>query len=272
MIKALFFDLDGTLLNGQKRIPDSALKALAQCREKGIRLFLATGRFDDLDETLNWTERELSLFEGGVFSNGGILRFGNQYEAVTMPREACEACVALAGRFADVHLSLHLANGDFAFNFVLPEEHYGLWGVRRTAIVPLDPSLYENTIKILVFYDSLVDTARPLPSSLTKEAFRLLSDKASIYLTDASRSLQLSDRKTSKRAGIERILHMLNMDENEIAVFGDDANDIEMLSRFPSSIAMGNASENVRNAASHVTFSNEEDGIAYAVRHILHIL
>ena len=53
MIKALFFDLDGTLLDSNKQIPASAVQALQTCREKGIYVFLASARSPRLAETLD---------------------------------------------------------------------------------------------------------------------------------------------------------------------------------------------------------------------------
>ena len=55
-------------------------------------------------------------------------------------------------------------------------------------------------------------------------------------------------------------------------VFGDDLNDIEMLSEFPISIAMGNAEETVKQTARYTTLSNESDGIYYALKNILNLI
>ena len=52
MIRAIFFDLDGTLLDSDKRIPASAYEALEKCRERGIALFVATARPPILEESI----------------------------------------------------------------------------------------------------------------------------------------------------------------------------------------------------------------------------
>ena len=56
MIKAVFFDLDGTLLSDRKTISPVNRKALRHLREKGIKVFLATARSPMLDRMLGWTE------------------------------------------------------------------------------------------------------------------------------------------------------------------------------------------------------------------------
>lgn len=67
MIKAVFFDLDGTLLNSKKQISEETVLALKKCREKDVKLFVATARPPILDRMLNWTEKEFGLFDGGIF-------------------------------------------------------------------------------------------------------------------------------------------------------------------------------------------------------------
>ena len=58
----------------------------------------------------------------------------------------------------------------------------------------------------------------------------------------------------------------------EVAVFGDDVNDREMLAAYPRSVAMGNADPETRSLAAHVTGSNDEGAIAYALGEILRVL
>ena len=57
----------------------------------------------------------------------------------------------------------------------------------------------------------------------------------------------------------------LGFDKDEIAVFGDDVNDLEMISYYKHSVAMGNGDARVKEKASFVTRSNDEDGIAFAL-------
>ncbi len=65
---------------------------------------------------------------------------------------------------------------------------------------------------------------------------------------------------------------MLGLTQEEIAVFGDDLNDMEMLSHCPNSVAMGNAHPRIKEIAAHVTLSNDADGIAHALKSIFHII
>lgn len=268
MIRALFFDLDGTLLTSGKTIASSTRAALEDCRASGVKLFIATGRSPRLDRTLNWTAEELALFDGGVFSNGACtLLDGREHWAHIHPT-AVAACVRLAGA-CGARISLHLPDGGHAFNFVLPREVWGPWGVDEHNVVPLDECAMARTVKMLIFHEHLVDSVTLLPEGLLADLTAEAGDRVSLYLTDQGRTIQMAAKDVSKLTGIERIRKSLGLAEDELAVFGDDLNDLPMLRRYPNSVAMGNAVPEAKAVAHLVTGSCDEDGIAQALRQLL---
>ena len=77
-------------------------------------------------------------------------------------------------------------------------------------------------------------------------------------------------KEGGKDIGIQEILQYYNLDLSQIMAFGDSENDIEMLEFAGLGIAMGNASDHVKNLADDVTCSNDEHGVAVAIeKHIL---
>jgi hydroxymethylpyrimidine pyrophosphatase-like HAD family hydrolase len=57
-----------------------------------------------------------------------------------------------------------------------------------------------------------------------------------------------------------------------VAVFGDDWQDEGMLRTFANSVAMGNAHDRLKSLARHVTRSNDQDGVAWALHHLLRLV
>ncbi len=272
MIKALFFDLDGTLLDSKKKIPDSAVEALGKCREKGIRIFTSTARSDRLDMTLGWSDRENKLFDGGIFCNGAYTRVFGKGEYIFLAADDVAACVEAVSDFEDVHMSLHMEDSLHAFNHELPREVWGGWGVTEENMIPLEPSCFTHTMKILVYYDGLVDFGeKRLPTELF-ERIKTECPNSTVYLSDQGRTIQLAPKGMSKFAAIEKLRVRLGMEKDEVAVFGDDVNDIEMLTNYPHSVAMGNAVPRVKEIAAFTTKANDEDGIAYAVKELLRLI
>jgi hydroxymethylpyrimidine pyrophosphatase-like HAD family hydrolase len=271
MIKALFFDLDGTLLTSGKAIAPSAREAILACREKDVRVYIATGRSPRLDMTLGWSADTLSLFDGGVYSNGACVMLDDTARWAHIAPQAVAECVRLADQHG-VHVSLHIDNDDHAFNFTLPRSVWGPWGVNEGNILPLNPCAMARTVKLLIFHENLVDSVTVLPPALFADLQSAAGDAVSLYLTDHGCTIQAAAKQVSKLTGIEQIRTSLGLAEDEIAVFGDDLNDLEMISAYPVSVAMGNAVEAVKAAAKHVTIPNDEGGIAHALKEILHVI
>ena len=270
-MKALFFDLDGTLLDNTKKIPPSAVAAIQAARAKGVKVFVCTGRSFRVDRMLGWTE-EITLFDGGVYSNGACICLEGKTEYVTIDPAVVRTVIGEVSRYPEVHLSLNGEAARHAFNFTPPASILGPWGITPEDIVPLDESAVNAATKLLIFYRELVNSTRPLPEELFPRLQALCGDRATMYLTDLGATIQIVPRESSKRAGIEKVRKALGLAVDEIAVFGDDLNDLEMIRAYPVSVAMGNAVEAVKAAAKYVTLQNDEGGIAHALKNVLHII
>ena len=270
-MKALFFDLDGTLLDSSKNIPPSAVEALLAARKKGVKVFVATGRSLRTERMLGWTQ-EIPLFDGGVYSNGACLCLAGQISYAWIdPRAVCVVLEEVS-RHPEVHLSLNGEGARHAFNYNPPRSILGPWGITPEDIFPLDEEAICHASKILVFYRELINSTRPLPAELFPRLQARCGQWANMYLTDQGATIQVVSRESSKLAGIERVCHALGLRAEEIAVFGDDLNDLEMLRACPVSVAMGNAVEEVRAAAKYITLTNDQGGVAHALRDMLHII
>lgn len=272
MIRALIFDLDGTLLDSSKRIPDSACMALQAARDKGLRIFFCTARSARLDKMLGWGEREFSLFDGGIYCNGAVMRLGGETRHAFIDPAAVRGTLEILREYEDVHLSLHMENEVHAFNFTLPDDMLGPWGLAREEIAVIDDHACRTATKLLIFHDSLVDAVRTLPEELFGRLKSTLGGLASFYLTDQGRTIQVVSLDAGKKQAIRRLRAELKLHAEETAVFGDDVNDLDMIADCPNSVAMGNGAESVRAAAAYVTLANDEDGVAYALRELLGIL
>jgi hydroxymethylpyrimidine pyrophosphatase-like HAD family hydrolase len=270
-IRALFFDLDGTLLNSKREITDSTLSALRSCAEKGIGIFVATARPPNIDKQLALSPERAKLVRDGVFLNGACVRRGGSDAFSCLGREtAWEVMLRIAGEDPRVNISLQCADGRHGFRRPLPAAEWGLWGLRGQGDILDYPEKFEelpgDILKMIIFERF---QGRFLGKSL-EAIHAALSGLCSLYLSDGGAVIQAMEASVSKKSGIERV--MAGLLPHEIAVFGDDVNDREMLSAFPHSVAMGNAPPEVAALARYGTASNDDDGIAFALRRLLHLI
>ena len=240
-------------------------------RAKGVKVFVCTGRSLRVEKMLGWTT-EMQLFDGGVYCNGACICLNGETRYVFIKPEAVHAVLDEVGRYEGVHVSLNGEGAEHAFNFDPPPSMMGPWGMKPEDIHPLDAAAINHCTKMLVFYRELVNSTRPLPEELYPRLVERCGGRATMYLTDQGATIQIVSRESSKREGIEAVRKALGIAPEELAVFGDDLNDLEMLSAYPVSIAMGNAVDEVKAAAKFVTKPNDMGGIAHALKEILHII
>lgn len=272
MIKAIFFDLDRTLLNSRKEIPDSAKSALAKCKDRGIKLFIATARPPILDKMLGWGDEEFSLFDGGVYCNGGCVKIASDISYTYIPVQIVLYCVEAVKKYERLNIALQMKDEKHAFNHPLDDFAYDIWGIKKSDTVKITSACAEQTVKILIYYENMVDIVTELPIELVNDLQKYCDKNANLSLTDSGKIIQISSKQASKYNAVEKIRKYFGFSKEEIAVFGDDMNDFEMLSGYENSVAMGNSDERIKVISNYVTKNNDDDGIAYALHDLLKII
>ena len=261
-ISALFFDLDGTLLNSQKQISRKTAGTLQKCKDKGVKLFIATARPPLLDKMLSWDASVLSLFDGGSYYNGGCVVLDRYKSYTPVSDDVVRASIALVYRYDAVNIALQMECEKHAFRFPLDGPGYRSWGLSADDAFSVNETGDMKTIKILIFYHNFVDTAVPVDGSLVSALGALCENTARLYLTDNGTLVQIMARGVNKANGVKKIQAAYGFTNDEIAVFGDDVNDIEMLTGCRVSVAVANAPNDVKAAANYICGSNDCDGVA----------
>lgn len=271
MIKAMFFDLDGTLLNDEKKIQESSKSVLNKCKKQGIKICIATARPPLLKKMLSFSEEEEQLFDGGVYCNGGCLKINNVREYMYIPKEVAVKTIDTVKKYKGLNVALQMENEIHAFMYPLEDYAYDKWGIKKEESLTLEQAYVDKSVKILIHYENIIDSVTRIPKELIEDLHRYCEAKAIMYVTDEGKVIQIINKDTNKKQGIEKIRRKLGIEKDEVAVFGNDVNDIEMLSAYKNSIAMENSEEKVKEIANIITKGNNDDGIAYAIENLLNI-
>ena len=250
MIKAIFFDIDGTLLSHTTgRVSAEAAEALALLRRKGILLLAATGRhileFSDLP--VNHLE-----FDGYVTLNGQLCLDRNRklfYGNPIAPEDAKRLLLVFERREMPVMI---VEKDRMYLNFVND-------AVRRAQAdistpVPETGVYTGEEIYQFILYDRGWEV---------DELVRTLNQSRMIRWHE--RAVDVIPEKGGKVAGIRRFLEDCSISQEEIMAFGDGENDMDMLKFAGTGIAMGNADTQVKAIADEVTESVDENGVVRAL-------
>lgn len=273
-IKAVFFDIDGTLLNDRKNVQKSTIKAIRNLKDQGILVGLATGRGPSFVQPfLENLGLDFAVTYNGqyIYSRSEII-YTNQLSKTTVYR-----LIRYAGARRR-EISLGTASGLLGSGII------GLGTSRLgqivSSLVPIKwAKAIERSFKHFIRrikpqnIDSLMVILRePIYQvvlvATEGESERIQKQFPRVKLTRSSPySMDVISEGQSKVKGIERVGQCYGFDLSEVIAFGDSDNDIEMLSQVGIGVAMGNASQQVKENARYTTADNNDDGISKALAH-----
>lgn len=260
MKRAIFFDIDGTLidcLHGITRMTPGVKKAIRTLKANGDYVFIATGRpYAFLsDDLLNFG------FDGFVLTNGAQVKVKDQF----IYKDPIEKAFVkqLVCNFEELNIQYILQSEVYSYiKDTNKELHllYDNYSIARKYLKSNYNGTDLHTYKIEML--STNQQGRDYCLSLKNDHYDCIQDSEEKYF-------ELYSKKNTKATGILKALDYLNIKIENSYAFGDGENDIEMLSTVGCGIAMGNASDEIKNYAKKVTDTVQNDGIALGIKRFI---
>lgn len=258
-ISLVLADVDGALVTKDKVLTERAAKAVQALDAEGIAFAITSGRpprgMAMLIAPLA-LKTPIAGFNGGVFVNPDL----SVIESRTLDPKAAQQTVDLI-LAEKLDVWVYTPDDWFIRDPAAPHVARETWTVKFDAkVVPkfTDEQL-ANAVKIVGISDDLDRVA-----ACEKKAQKELGERAS-----AARSqpyyLDVTHPQANKGAVVTALAKKLDIPAEQIATLGDQPNDVLMFRKSGFSIAMGNASDEVKSQASAVTDSNENEGFAKAM-------
>lgn len=272
-------DLDGTLLDEQGRISAANRQAIARAQHHGVGVIPCTGR--------GWREARKVLGDVpglglGVFTTGAVVAeidTGRShdfaviephlaYELITFLRDEPEAVLAFREHNLAGHEYLVTGRGKLTAS---TQSWFNVTGakVRHQARVTAED--LHHTLRV-----GMVPSAGRAPE-LTRTLGERFGDRVRVQCfaalkrddDDSIYILEIFAAGVDKWRGLRWIAQRQGIDAEQIATIGDQINDLPMLRAAGCGIAMGNAVDDAKRHADHITHAHDRDGVAHAIDQLL---
>ncbi len=274
-VKLIAFDLDGTLLDDDKNVPEENLRALAAAAERGIHIVPATGRIvEGVPEVI----RSLPFVRYYIAINGAYVYDAKEGKILYRGEIPVETAI----RFCEYADTLPVLYDCYQYNFGWMsrsmydriEEYFApepgiLALVRRTR--ELVDDLKETFRQRGDPVQKLQMYFRPDQMELRAEQMKKLPELFPGLMTASSlkNNIEINSVAAGKGPALLALAESLGLERSETVAFGDGSNDLSMIRAAGLGVAMANAEESVKAAAGLIADSNREAGVAQVIWKLL---
>lgn len=266
MYKLIALDMDGTLLGPDKQISPANRAAIEAAKARGIKVVLASGRplegLTDHLQSLGLTTNEDYV----LCYNGALIQRVGTGEVVS-------STTLHGGHGRDLYelsqvLDVHIHGFSRSEGLITPksnpwtelEANINGINLAERDFRSLDDD-HEIVKLMLVEEGPLLDNA---VANLPPELYQRYT-----ILRSAPYFLEFLNKDSNKGAGVAQLASLLGLEPDEVICVGDADNDRHMLQYAGLGVAMGNADDEIKALADHVTASNAEDGVALVIEQFI---
>jgi Cof subfamily protein (haloacid dehalogenase superfamily) len=272
MIRLLAIDIDGTLLDGRGRLPDEHREALVEASARGIEIALVTGRsFHFTQAVVDLLPMPLTL----IVNNGAVVKrkTGETEWRHVLERDAARRILEETRHLEDSVAIVFDRPGERQIVFERMDwTHPNRRGYyeKNKAYIAAAPSALADMLTedpIQVMFNGSVAPMRSLFDALRAMP---IADRMSVAITEyEARDFSLVDVNgagCSKGTTLARWAGSRGLTASEVMAVGDNLNDVEMLDFAGIAVLMGNAADALKARGYRVTGTNDEGGLAAAIR------
>ncbi|RUA06849.1 MAG: HAD family phosphatase [Fusobacteria bacterium] len=260
MIKAVMLDLDGTLLTDDHIISDTNKEVLKKLIEKGVKVYLVTGRSFD---AMKQYHQELGLDTPAICYNGAKIVYPNgEFNEYPIRDNELKTLIDIAHE-TETHLNIYQHEVWYCENTENEETktYIHISGLTPTQINFNDlKELFSTKILYIADHEKLLEVEREIKSRLGNKVFTTFSKPF---------FLEVLYGDVNKGSTMEKIMKKEGIDLADVIAFGDGLNDLEMLQMAGIGVAMEKSFPELLKVADEVTGSNNESGVGEFLKRYL---
>lgn len=272
-IKLIALDLDGTLFNKDGIISEASKEQLNRAAAQGIKIVISTGRpFNGLP----FEQIEDTTIEYALTTNGASVYRIEEKKCLYENGMDLEIVMPILDQILDKEIHVDIYMDGAGFTPIRCRENLGRLDIpdatRRYMLATRTPvedlSSYVRDCGKMIQKINLNFYPQPDGTYLHRdETLKFLKANAAIEVVCGGfNNFEVSKAGVTKKEGLEFLANYLGTDLAHTMAMGDSENDLSMINAAGIGIAMGNASDDVKEVADFITTSNDEDGVGEAIK------
>lgn len=281
MIKLIACDLDGTLLNANHQLSQTSVNTIRTLKQKGIEFLVATGRSYESAAVL-FKPYELEcpyiLLNGAMINDTDGHTVYKDPIKVAQVKEVIETLDSLdayfhmytakgvASKMEDRCKEIFMAhliregNSEKMARKIMDEAKFGKIDLRiHDYQAFLNTNIEVFKIEVFAMDDKEIQFIRQ----------HLQKIPQIILANSVADNIEITNLHTQKASALKHYLNMHDLRHDEVLVFGDSCNDLEMIKEFPHSFAVNNAIEQVKEVANYECESNIQEGVCKVLQNVI---
>ena len=270
--KMVCIDMDGTLLTKRKKVSEESREIIKKVYDKGVEIVVTTGRIYNNAE---YYSNFLGVKSPVIAANGAIVKNKIDSEIIYENPISMDECMKLIDLLYEMKFLFHFYTTDGIFcNNSFTEISTKLYMTKQVGYESLKINYHvirskekwinffkENKNKIT---KCIVFSAFPEKINRCKESLKKI--EGIVYFGAGKRSIEINNRGVSKGNAVKALAEKYGIKREEIICIGDNENDLSMIEYAGLGVAMGNAIDSVKEIADYVTSSNDDNGVAKALK------
>ena len=275
MFKAVCLDLDGTLLDDDKKISDRCFLLLDNLIENGIEVIIATGRhFYMVSDFLRPLKRDIMV----CANNGAMSRFKESNKLVNVEYVSNSKFLEIYNKALECGMNPYIYVDSFVDGYHLaikdgqPKKSHFEENIVDKKIA-VDSVRYFSQIDVESL-ETVLCIAFLDKEERIDEFFEYFKDEEDLvknmyFVPNGKKVLEFQSKKADKWIAITNYLKSKNISLSEVVSFGDEFNDKSMVKNSGMGFAMKNGIEELKSLTNNITeFTNNEDGVYFELKKI----
>ena len=267
--KLVCIDLDGTLLSDDKKISTRNIKTIQEVINSGVKICIATGRiYKFVDHIKDIISNKIEV----IASNGAFILKNNKY--ILKPLSYAEVLrIRDIAKNYDLEIYLNtedtiISEGSIPESYTYKITNERLEDKNKVKFIEnysfdrLNEDNKYNILKVVLMNKDNLEVVGKVRGILEEIGeFEIASSEPQFC--------EINRKGISKGKAVEELANELKIDIKEIICIGDGGNDIDMLKKAGLSVSMKNGLEEVKNIVDYITDTNNNSGVAKALRKLL---